>query len=295
MVETTPDENTKPAPRPPAIRWGHIGRLVLGAVGVLAMIVLLFPGTRKPRPRIHLIGPEVRLTQLSLALNAYATRFNSFPPRAVFAADGTPLLSWRVLLLPFLGEQKLYEQFRLEEPWDSPHNRTLLVRRPSVFDNAFRSNLRGTHTAYLSLQGPGALLSDDPNGLSLSNSHDGMASIAIFSETLQGDVPWTQPVDIDINRHSRIGDPEGMSGVLGAGAYVAFLDGKTLFLPSHCPEDMLRAMVSANGGEPLPSRPDLRRVIDERAAALAAEPTVEPIKPADPGTAAPPESPIPQR
>jgi hypothetical protein len=35
-------------------------------------------------------------------------------------------LSWRVKLLPYLEQDHLYRQFKLNEPWDSPHNQALL-------------------------------------------------------------------------------------------------------------------------------------------------------------------------
>ncbi len=49
--------------------------------------------------------------------------------------SGEPLLSWRVALLPFLGkaEYALYQKFRLDEPWDSEHNRPLADQMPDVF------------------------------------------------------------------------------------------------------------------------------------------------------------------
>lgn len=274
MTDTNSEDRDRKVPRERRaawIVWGRVGRLLLGIIGVLAMIVLLFPGTRIPRQRVRIIGPDARLAQLSLAINAYTTQYKQYPRRAVCSDEGTPLLSWRVLLLPFLGERQLFSDFRLDEPWDSPHNRALLPRRPSVFDNPLRSNLPPTHTAYLALQGPGALLTDDASGIPLDGIRDGMANVAILAETLEGDVPWTQPVDIDITKHPRIGDQRGISGILSQGAYVAFLDGKAEFLPSHCPEDLLRALVTTNGGERVPSRPDRRRVIDELSFAKAAE------------------------
>ena len=49
--------------------------------------------------------------------------------------DGTPLLSWRVAILPYMGESEkaLYSQFKLTEPWDSPHNKGLLAKMPKVY------------------------------------------------------------------------------------------------------------------------------------------------------------------
>ena len=48
-------------------------------------------------------------------------------------ANWRPLLSWRVAILPDLGERELYEQFHLDEPWNSPHNLVLVGRMPKVY------------------------------------------------------------------------------------------------------------------------------------------------------------------
>ncbi len=42
-------------------------------------------------------------------------------------------LSWRVHLLPFLEEAELYRQFHLDEPWDRPHNMSLVERMPKAY------------------------------------------------------------------------------------------------------------------------------------------------------------------
>ena len=56
-----------------------------------------------------------------------------FPPAYTTSKDGKPLLSWRVLILPYLEQEALYKEFHLDEPWDSPHNRTLIARMPAVY------------------------------------------------------------------------------------------------------------------------------------------------------------------
>ena len=42
-------------------------------------------------------------------------------------------LSWRVAILPFMGQKALYEKFHLDEPWDSPHNMTLVAEMPAAY------------------------------------------------------------------------------------------------------------------------------------------------------------------
>ena len=62
---------------------------------------------------------------------------------------GKPLLSWRVHILPFLEEGELYKQFRLDEPWDSEHNRKLIEKMPDAYadpDSAVRKRSKGRAT-----------------------------------------------------------------------------------------------------------------------------------------------------
>ena len=66
----------------------------------------------------------------------YHNEKGEFPPAAIRDAEGNPLLSWRVALLPYMGEKELYSQFNLEEPWDGPTNRPLIGKMPAIFSDA---------------------------------------------------------------------------------------------------------------------------------------------------------------
>src|SRR5438309_4181754 len=73
------------------------------------------------------------LKQIVLAMHQYHEQYGRLPPAVVRTSAGQPLYSWRVLLLPYLEEEKLYAEFHLHEPWDSPHNTSLLRRMPKVY------------------------------------------------------------------------------------------------------------------------------------------------------------------
>ncbi len=74
------------------------------------------------------------LKEIAIALHHYHDKHGRFPPAVVHSADGKPLYSWRVALLPFLqGQAKLHAEFKLDEPWDSDHNQKLLPRMPKVY------------------------------------------------------------------------------------------------------------------------------------------------------------------
>ena len=102
------------------------------AVALLAGLVLP-PVTRGLRRRDQELATSSALRKISAALHAYERQHGSFPPLYSLDSDGNPALSWRVLILPFLGEQALFQQFRLDEPWDGPNNAKLITKMPECY------------------------------------------------------------------------------------------------------------------------------------------------------------------
>jgi hypothetical protein len=77
---------------------------------------------------------RLNLKKLALAMHNYVdTHQGHLPSAATVGRYGKALLSWRVELLPYLGGGELYNQFKRDEPWDSPHNRKLLSKIPAVY------------------------------------------------------------------------------------------------------------------------------------------------------------------
>ncbi|MFO0845686.1 MAG: sigma-70 family RNA polymerase sigma factor [Gemmataceae bacterium] len=103
------------------------------------------------------------LKALALAMHNYHDANGQFPPAAVTDRAGKPLLSWRVLLLPYLGQEALYKEFRLNEPWDSPTNKKLLARMPPVFTPVGEKAQVANSTFYQVFVGPGAVYGSHHN------------------------------------------------------------------------------------------------------------------------------------
>src|SRR5262245_40501582 len=101
-----------------------VGGLMLAGVG--GALALLLAGGEASEARARAETAR-RLGRVVRALRAYAEAHEGkLPPAATYGPDGLPLHSWRVLILPFLGHADLHRRFRLDEPWDSPHNLALL-------------------------------------------------------------------------------------------------------------------------------------------------------------------------
>lgn len=147
------------------------------------------------------------LKQIGLACHNYNDRLGTFPTNS-HAPNGQPLLSWRVHILPFLGQEALYRQFNLNEPWDGPTNRRLLDQMPAVYatpaERAGRA-VMGNKTYYRGFSSPGALFERPPGpagafqpgrGVSFAQVTDGLSNTIMAVEAGTA-VEWTKPDDLD--------------------------------------------------------------------------------------------------
>ena len=104
--------------------------IVFGAIGcfwTLILIALLLPAVQQVREAARRTTSMNDMRQIVLAIHNYDAANLSFPPAKGRAGQE---LSWRVHILPYLDEMQLYEQFNLDEPWNSPHNLTLVDKMP---------------------------------------------------------------------------------------------------------------------------------------------------------------------
>jgi hypothetical protein len=190
------------------------------------------------------------------AIRLYHEQHGRLPPAVVRDRDGRPLYSWRVLLLPYLEDDALYQQFHLDEPWDSEHNKRLLERTPPCYLPGLDGDDAPGLTRYQVFVGPGTAFERD--GLTWADFPDGLANTLLVAEA--GDpVPWTKPEDLTY-------DPAGPLPRLGGlyakpvrllcyylwrnpGFNAYFADGSAGFIRNDTDEATLRALITRNGGE----------------------------------------------
>ena len=136
-----------------------ISSVLLGSVAVtgLATAIWLGPSRAQEPPNASQArnqaaessGPRhVRITnmkQILLAFHNYLSTNAVLPAAASYGADGLPKLSWRVALLPYLGESELFKEFHQDEPWDSEHNHALLEEDARGVPDAGFSGTREPH------------------------------------------------------------------------------------------------------------------------------------------------------
>lgn len=191
------------------------------------------------------------LRQIGLAMQNYHDFFGSLPPAFVADEQGRPMHSWRVLLLPFLGEKKLYDEYRFDEPWNSSHNLALSERIPDVYRCRWDSGAPRNSTSYCVVVGAGTAF-PGANSLSYASIGDGTSRTILAVEAPESGILWTEPRDLSFDELTA--DDEGLSKFLremhgvGAHARVVFADGHSRSLDRHGPK-LFKALLTANGGE----------------------------------------------
>lgn len=188
------------------------------------------------------------LKQLALGMHIYHDKHKQFPSVASQSEDGKPLLSWRVHLLPHLDQQQLYEQFHLDEPWDSEHNKQLISQMPDVFACP-SSDLRAAgKTTYLLPTGPNGVFQVSKE-IGFRDITDGTSNtIMIVDAAPERAVVWTKPEDLDVNPKQPL---DGLGGQHEKTFIAAFCDGSVRHFPTDIALNTLRWLLDRQDGNPI--------------------------------------------
>jgi hypothetical protein len=189
-----------------------------------------------------------QLKQIVIALHNHHDAFKRFPPAVRRGDDQKPLLSWRVALLPFLEQQALYKQFDLNEPWDSPKNKPLVLTMPEVYRCPLARVPEG-HTVYLTPRGEGTVFPEDSEGTPIRQIIDGTSkTIAVLEVDDAFSVPWTSPEDwpFDPDQPTR-----GLGGHFGNVFLTGFCDGSMHVLQRSIDTGTFTQLLTRAGREPV--------------------------------------------
>ena len=218
---------------------------VPGAGNLAAMApvgaALLLPAITSARAAAFQARDMNNLKMISLGMLNYHDTRGEFPTN-VYSEDGKPLLSWRVRLLPYMEQQALFDQFHLDEPWDSEHNRKLLEQMPELF--ASDGDPNPGKTRLQAMAGPDTIFPGDEK-LRIQDVTDGTSQTMTFVQVSpERSVEWTKPDDLEFDEE----DP--FAGLDSAGGFIAaFCDGSVRRLSTSIDPEAMKAVVTRAGGE----------------------------------------------
>ena len=265
----SPTNQSSSPPRKPS-RASKILPLTIGLLLPLACFGLISPSVCSLRDAAQRHNSSYSLKQICIGIHNYHDTFDELPQNT-YAPDGRPLLSWRVHILPFIEEEKLYLLFRLDEPWDSPANLPLLSKMPRIYSHPkHRAQKPGTHTHYRGFSNRGTVferrdvpatqhLFVGPAGVlprpmplrpafRLHSIQDGLNNTIFVVEAADA-MEWTKPDDLDAS----VEVPK-LGGLWRGDKFNAlFGDGDVRAMRIDISHAALAAMISHSGGDKPPA------------------------------------------
>ncbi len=202
--------------------------IIIATAGTIVGLLLPAPRTTSHQPGIPTC--QAKMTQIARAIRDYARVHGRFPEASVVDEAGRPMHSWRVLILPYLGKQELYDAYDFRWPWNSPQNAQLATEIGEAFQcpSCESNDPTSAHTNYLALAGDGTIW-----GERIAAGDRSLAEVVLVVETASCDVNVLEPQDIRVNAIRERPDvakgAEISSNHLG-GLMVAYADGHVEFL-----------------------------------------------------------------
>jgi hypothetical protein len=188
------------------------------------------------------------LSQIGIAMHAHNDAYQRLPANAIYDKNGKPLLSWRVAILPFIEQVPLYKQFKLDEPWDSEHNKKLLARMPSIYAPVGVKDAPPNSTYYQLFTGNGTPFVGMAAPRIPASFPDGTSNTILAVEASKA-VPWTKPEDIvyDPKKPPKLGAmfPDRFAALM--------VDGRVEFIKKSLDPKVLDLLINPADGLPLPA------------------------------------------
>ncbi len=211
------------------------------AVSVLAPAVLAARGAAQRAQSMN------NMKQIMLAMHNYADVNKHFPAAVVIGPDGKTPHSWRIELLPYLDRAALYQQYKMDEPWDSENNKKVLEQIPVVFRHA-QADPKSKFSSYFLLTGDTTIF-PGMKPTAIPEITDGTSNTIAVVEA-QRPIPWTKPEDIPYDPAKPL--PK-LGGYEPNTFSAAFADGSVRAIQNNVDQNILRALISRAGGEVISS------------------------------------------
>lgn len=240
---------------PPAKNAGGTSTVVVvlaivaigGFVGIGCLVALLLPAVQAARSAARTVQSTNNLKQMGLAMHNYHDTYGELPPAVVRDANGKPLYSGRVLLLPFMEQALLYERWQKDKAWDSPENSALAATDLKIFTDPNAPSQSPGKTDYLFLTGPGTCFDPTFKGpMKFQHIADGTSNTIWIISVKGSTTRWAEPKEIDISQQSVSTDSYTPRGI-GA----LFADGSVRHIPKDANPLYFQKAATRNGGEML--------------------------------------------
>jgi hypothetical protein len=191
-----------------------------------------------------------RLRALGRALLAHSDQLGTLPPAYIADAAGKPLYSWRVVLLPYLGHQDLYNRFDKSKAWDDPANLEVSNTPVDAFKSPADPTVAANGANYLAIVGEGCVFSG-PKPHKLLDILDGTANTLAVIECQGVSGSWAAPIDLqkDAIRLEVGAAPDQLHSPYPQGIQILRVDTSVGFISADKVPEVFPRTLSIAGGE----------------------------------------------
>lgn len=268
VVSSKVDENgvtTKTSSSLPGlpIPGGDSGAASVAVPAVLT--ALLLPAVQQAREAARRTQSRNNLKQIGLAMHNYYDVFENFPAGTVENEDleVDERLSWMVSILPFIDQSNLYNQFNMDQGYNSETNQPLLETPIITYMNPGYS-ADGFPTHYvgiggLTAEGPTAKLPSNIAGVfgydrktRFRDITDGTSNTVMVAESNGLSGPWGQggpATVVPFTQHPYINGPDGVGGPFRGGCHFLMADGAVRFVSENIDASVVEKLTTIQGGE----------------------------------------------
>ena len=216
----------------------------LAVAGLAAALGAVPTGAAEPPTAAELRATTNNLKQIGLAFHNYHSTYNYFPVD-VTSKDGKPLLSWRVVILPYIEELDLYRQFKMDEPWDSDTNKKLVEKMPKLYAPV-RGKAKAGETFYQVFTGEKAIFAPGRKP-KIFQIPDGTSNTGMVFEAGEP-VVWSKPADLAYDEKKPL--PK-LGGLFDGEFNVVMCDGSVRRVRKDADEKELRKLIMPADGQPV--------------------------------------------
>ena len=228
--------------------------LAAGVVAALLVVPAVTAPATKDKKADEPLGPVTdkqlatsanNLKQIAIAFHNYNDTNGELPANQM-SKDKTPLLSWRVQILPYIEQDQLYKQFKHDEPWDSDHNKKLIEKIPELY-LPVRGKAEKGMTFYQVFGGERGLFRPGV-ARAIATIPDGSSNTFLVAEAAKPAI-WTKPVDMEFDGQT----VPALGGMFDGRFHAALGDGLVVRFRDNVPAKTLKLWIDPDDRTPLPA------------------------------------------